>query len=79
MSICSLVKMEMCNELAPSIALGAQRCALLSLLYTTELAEVCHSKKGCWLVFLFPVCPELIGLCVCWQSYSGEFAGSQGY
>lgn len=70
-SICSLVKRDIRNELVPSIALGEQRCASLSLFYTTELAEVCHPKKGCCLVFLFPACPELIGLCVCWQSYSG--------
>lgn len=68
------------NELAPSIALGEQRYALLSFLCTAETAEICHQKKGCWLILLFfPVCPELIGLCVCWQSYSWEEAGRQGY
>lgn len=62
------MKMEkMYNELAPSIALEKQRYALMSILYTTEMAEICHQEKVVGWYFFSAMCPELIGL-----SLSGE-------
>jgi len=36
---------KMYNELASSVAVEEQRYALLSFLYITEMAEICHQKK----------------------------------
>ena len=57
---------KMYNELASSVAVEEQRYALLSFLYITEMAEICHQKKVVGWYFFFAVCPELIGWCVCW-------------